>query len=147
MVQSDSSWRQGPEILFHCSACGEQDTLAETSEQCDTVAAIGKATTFVKCKSCRKTFISEIGIDEIADLSPTELAPRLSKRILLFNKMLAFLGVGLCWVPLVGLVIALIALVCNWKTAKWLKTLSLVGVALSLAIPFLMLVYVFLTVE
>ena len=61
--------------------------------------------------------------------------------------MLAFLSVGLCWIPLVGTVIALIALICNWKTAKWLKTLSLVGLALSVVLPVLMILVMFLTVE
>ena len=42
MVHSDSNWRQGPEILIHCTSCGEQNTPAETSEQYDTVATVDK---------------------------------------------------------------------------------------------------------
>ncbi len=100
-------------------------------------------TTWVKCPGCRNTFLSAKRLDGLLEMSPAEVAQALKLRASLPAQFLAAASIGLCWIPIVGAGIGLLALALNWRSRTWTRKASQIGLLLGLIITGAILFYTY----
>jgi hypothetical protein len=140
MLGADTCTWAGPSIVIHCAACDELAAQAETYEYGERVTLLHVVpitpyirTNYVRCTHCGEQFISPIPLSELPYLQPDELHQLLRRRVSLIPQFLAVVGIILCWVPIIGLIMALLALFTNWSRKKhWTRIVSRVAVVIAL---------------
>ncbi len=91
-------------------------------------------TTWVKCPGCRNTFLSAKRLEELLELPPADAAKALTLRASLPAQFLAVASIALCWIPIVGAGIGLVALAPELASRTWTRKASQIGVLLGLMI-------------
>lgn len=137
LITTKTQKTPGPTVTVNCPLCNATSVSAESFEQMDhlslfyVIPLFRLRNTFVRCSACGKQLTANITIDEIADYSADELSYYLAGRVFLISRFLAVASVLLCWVPIVGLVLGICAVVANLRTVGCLRTLSWIGAVLS----------------
>ncbi len=146
IITTKSQQNPGPDISINCPLCNATGVAAQSFEQLDEIGLFWLIplcrlrNTFVRCSECTKQLIAKASIHEIGDYSVEEISQRLVGRVPLISQFLAVASVLLFFVPFVGLVMALIAVIVNRRNTGWLRTLSWIGAILSGLITMLFVV-------
>ena len=130
-------------LRINCPKCGATDTPAKAVEEVERLYGymrlvpffFRKRTTWVVCQNCHAKLLSKLSLAELEGKSARELEAALSPRVFLITQVLAILAILLAVIPFVGTVAGLIAVVVNWRSRDWRRTVSLVGLALSIVFP------------
>lgn len=127
----------GPALTICCPKCGADGVDAVAYRQVDDLCAFyflklfTISNTFVECSACRAKLRSSIDLDELGAYGQEELSQFLSHDVSFVVKFLAIASLVLCITPIVGAVLALIAVLLTLKTTGWTRTVSQVALALS----------------
>lgn len=128
----DSCTWAGPAIEIHCAACDVANAPAETYEYGERLTLLHivpitpyRRIKFVKCNCCGELFISPIPLDDLPFLHNGELYRVLRRHVPLVPKFLALTAIILCWIPMLGLIMAALALAMNgWRKKHWTRIVS-----------------------
>ena len=137
IITTKSQTKRGPAIKIHCPLCKVRSVKAQARDQVDEVALFyviplfRLRNTFLKCSKCEQQIISTITSKELASYSADELSPYLSGRASFIGNFLAIAGVLLCWAPIIGILLAIVGTFINRRSPGWPRTVSLIGVVLS----------------
>ena len=130
-------------LVLDCPAC-KANVTAESythTEQLVMLAAIPIApksrTYWLNCPSCGETLRSSLPASELRDQPAAVISQHVRHRVSPVKKLLAILAIGLFFMPLLGLLLGVGALIVNYKTAGWAKKLSWIALALSVAVHLL----------
>ncbi len=132
-VNSQVNW--GPTIRFNCPSCKTQSTWAWSYEQRDEIPLAKNDPlftshhTFLKCSTCHGEAICRVPLSELTEYTPEELSHHISVRVLLYGIVLAFACFVMCFVPVVGVGVAIAGIMVNAKAPLWLKIVNWVGMA------------------
>src|SRR5579872_6327245 len=124
-------------IDFDCPGCGAKGVEGRLTEQEDrlnllyVVTVLKLVNTYVECSECRAVFTSKARAAEIVGLSPSEIGARLAPPTDFIGCAMAVLALLTCWAPIVGLVMALIALLLTFRAGGWPKIVSIVSLSLT----------------
>jgi hypothetical protein len=136
IIEEIQRW-PGPEIRIDCPACGARDVVASTFDQQIKDKYYGLITLWVQrsswvvCPECRIELYSKVDASSLSDKSIDELAELIYPRASFIKKSLAILALPFAVFPLLGQVMAIIAIIANWKSHGWPKTVSFVALGLS----------------
>lgn len=136
----------GPTLTIRCPKCGAEDVAAVAYRQVDDLCAfyflklLTISNTFVECSACRAKLRSSIDLDELGTYGQEELNQFLSHDVSFVVKFLAVASLVLCIAPIVGAVLALIAVLLTLKTTGWTRIVSRVALALSTVITGLFII-------
>lgn len=135
LIHATSEKKLGPTIPLHCPGCLTENVDSQVYAMVDQVLFLfvvplhTKSTLFISCPKCRRTFKPLIPLEDFSTF-PVEARGRyLKEHISVFQVLLALAAFFICWIPVVGVVIAGIALLVNWQAMAWLRLLS--GIALA----------------
>ncbi len=121
----------GRDIVIHCPACRQENVPAVSYDLQEHQYGVSHTTTWVKCLACGTHLYSKVGPAGLMGKSPEELAGVVVFRLSLIGRATAVLAIGLCLFPWVGMGMALLATLINWRTRGWPKPLSRVALAIS----------------
>jgi hypothetical protein len=135
LVTSKTKTIPGPDVRFNCPRC-RLDSSARSYERKETMGVffiplITQRERYVECCSCGTTRLTRLPLEELDRYTADELGPHLQQRVSFIVKFLVVVSLLLFFVPIVGLVMGLIALIATYRTGGWLKRLSLIGLVLS----------------
>jgi hypothetical protein len=136
----------GPSVRFTCPKCGAAAIEGSSYELHETLKALHllplytARNTYVVCGHCQARLSSRLTLDELFQHCSADLSPYVSYEVSFVFKFLAITALLLSWAPLVGLVLALIAVAGTFRVRGWPRTLALVSVVASFAIPLLLVV-------
>ncbi len=135
-----TTWFPGPSITIDCPYCLGAKIPSDTYDLVTEILFLGilpiqrvKSTRLV-CSSCRTELESRVGAWDLSALDPEELATVIRPYVSFIQKSLALIALVFAIFPVIGTVMALVALLGNWKVRGWPKTLSWVALAISLAV-------------
>lgn len=141
----------GPALTIRCPKCGADSVSAVAYRQVDDLCAFyflklfTIRNTFVECSSCRAKLRSRIDLEELGAYRAGELEQFLSHDVSFVAKFLAVASLVLCIAPIVGAVLALIAVLLTLKSSGWPRTVSQVALALSTVITGLFMIALLLS--
>lgn len=127
----------GPALTIRCPKCGADGVAAVAYRQVDDLCAFyflklfTIRNTFVECSACRAKLRSSVDLDELGEYRHEELDQFLSHDVSFVVKFLALASLVLCIAPVVGAVLALIAVLLTLKSSGWTRTVSRVALVLS----------------
>ena len=133
----------GPTVTINCPLCRAASAPAESFDQLDHLRLLDLVplfrvrNTFLRCGACGKQLTAKAGIDQIANLSTDELSRSLAGRVSLISMFLAVASVLLCWMPILNLALAVIAILANLRTRGWPRTVSWIGGGLAVLVSLL----------
>ena len=128
----------GPQVSVNCLWCGQRSVKALTREETGwltllhLVPILRIRNVFVRCSACGNDMIAKCSLADVARINPLTLQHHLAKRKPIVGRVCILLGVLLCWAPLIGLIPAAIGFFFRNQFGQALKTLSLIGLILSL---------------
>jgi hypothetical protein len=134
--QQTERW-PGPEIVIDCPTCGERGVAASTYDEQirESVAGLipvnSVRRSWVACSHCKATVRSRLPAADLDGKTPVELADLIYIDASFYQKALAIIALVVAIFPLVGTVVAAIALFANRKIPVWSKTVSIVALGLS----------------
>jgi hypothetical protein len=121
----------GPDVVFDCPACGTAGAGATTYNNVETVLLVFRwRTSWLCCQECGATLQSSRDVRELGGLSPEELRGVVRPYVGLVNRLFAVLAVLWGLLPIVGLVLAVVAVAINRRPDGW-RTTSRVGLAIA----------------
>jgi hypothetical protein len=85
----------------------------------------------VVCAECNADFLSDLPLDELADLDAGDIEQHLFYRVSLIAKTFAVASLVLFLCPFVSLVLGAIAIVLTWKSRGWTFWTGVAGAALN----------------
>jgi hypothetical protein len=142
-----SHTEDGEEILINCPACGARQVKASTYAKMQRVRIAGipidQRTSWVVCSACRKHLLSLRDVNDLPCLSEDELGQVLSVYTSFISRSFAVLALILGWIPIVGLVIAVLAVLLNRRRSIW-RMFSWIGFVLGAVLTGLFVVALFL---
>lgn len=127
----------GPSLAIRCPKCGADGVSAAAYRQVDDLCAfhflklLTIRNTFVECSACRAKLRSSIDLDELGAYRHGELNQFLSHDVSFVVKFLTVASLVLCIAPIVGAVLALLAVLLTLKSIGWTRTVSRVALVLS----------------
>lgn len=132
-VQSRTT--EGPALVLRCSVCDKQTsaTSFQYGERLTLFHLIPLSpwteTNYVRCDSCRQLFVAPgVSILELPSYDPETLGSLLIRRVGLVPTALAVLGLLFSPAPIIGFVLAGIALAVNWQRPRhWTRVISVVA--------------------
>jgi hypothetical protein len=132
---SSSEEFRGPNIRVNCPTCGP-GAEARTYEYVEKmgilfIPLLTQRETYVVCRSCKRSRVCHIPLDELPSYSPEELDKHLHPRVSIIVKVLAVASVLVFCAPFVGLIFGGIALLATYKTGGWPRVVSIIGIVLS----------------
>lgn len=128
----------GPEVAVDCLWCGRQSIKAQTRQEtgCLTllhfVPLLRIRNVFVRCSACGKDMIAKCSLADVARSSPITLQHHLIKCQSFVGRVCIILGVLLCWAPMIGVIPAVIGSLYRNQFGRAMRTLSRIGLILSL---------------
>ena len=128
--------RGPPDIRINCPRCGAKNTLASAYDHVEKYKElIPWTTTWVKCLACDATLYSKMRAKDLPGRTPEELEGTVIFRQPgdMVRRTLLILAIVLVWAPIAGLVVALPAVVLNWRKSKGTRYTALIVCILSLA--------------
>jgi hypothetical protein len=126
----------GPDVAIECPRCRKHG-IASTSDQehrdlyFGFIPVLTSHRTCVVCPNCKVTLDSRVMAADLASLPPGEVSAMLRHRPSLVQGFLAVVALLLAWLPVAGMIIALIALLVNWRHRGWTKKVCYVAVVVS----------------
>ena len=126
-------------VVFDCPHCraervrGTAYDLRETVRVTDRVPKWGWSSHWVRCSKCRTELYSKVRAEDLQGASPTTVNQRVSSYQPLTQRFLAIASLVMCWTPLIGLLLSIIATAANAKTRGWPRWMSIVALILSVA--------------
>jgi hypothetical protein len=127
----------GPDVLINCPACGKQTVWASThalqtrSWWFGIIPGLAVYSTWATCLECKEPLISRLPLTELSDKSPDELAALIYRPFRLLETFMALAAFIVAIFPIVGLVMAGLAVFANWKDRGWRKKLSMTALGIS----------------
>lgn len=127
----------GRNVIIHCPACDGRNVSAQTYDQkatdkwLDLVTVWVSRSTWVICTNCRAKLYSKLNCIELQGKSPEEISDQISLQVSFVRKFLAILALCLAVFPYLGVVMAMIGVIANWKSRGWPKVLSYAGLCLT----------------
>jgi hypothetical protein len=135
-------------VSIHCPVCHRQGVEGRIIEMRETlmenlVIPVSTHTTWwVVCSGCETRLYSELPAQELVKRTPDQLVGVIRPRVSLIRKFLAITALGLALAPGLGLVMGLIGWAANRKSIGWPKTVSRVGLGVSVLFHLFMVGYV-----
>jgi hypothetical protein len=136
----------GPAVQFNCPKCGGVAVSGSSYELFDTLQVFhlvplwNTRNTYISCSHCQAEMISRLNLDELHDYCDFDLTPYMSYDVSFVFKFLAVAALLLCWTPILGLVLAIIAVAGTFRVPGWPPTLALFSTLLSLVPTTLLIV-------
>lgn len=122
----------GRDLLINCPNCGTRGARAVCYDLIETYKVVIKhRTTWVTCSACGYKLYSKVPADQLRGRSAQELEGIVVRRVSLISKFFAIVAILLCILPIMGLILAIIATILNWKNRGWLRKVSLVALVIS----------------
>lgn len=131
----------GPSVEIHCPRCKKRNATASTTAVLEQnrlfyfIPFFNAEFTRVQCDACKSKLRLIERVDNVAALDIDERSRRLASSTSLPAMVSAVLSIVLSVLPIVGVVMALVALALNLKSGTFWRNLSIVGLILSIAIP------------
>ncbi|MGA2497700.1 MAG: hypothetical protein ABSH20_08155 [Tepidisphaeraceae bacterium] len=124
----------GRDLIIHCPACGVRNAKAVAYDEYEEMfhGLLKSRCTWVKCLDCGEKLFSKRSADNLAGLSTDQLQGIIAKSF--SGGPVAIVAILVAIVPVAGVIAALCALLMNWQTHGWKKTLSVVAVVVSLVV-------------
>jgi hypothetical protein len=128
----------GPEVTVDCLWCGRQAVNAKTRRETELltlfhlVPVFRHRNNYVRCSSCRREMIAKCAWGDVVSSSPATLQHHLVKSQSFVGRVCILLGVLLCWAPMVGAIPAVIGFFYRNQFGRAMKTLSRIGLIVSL---------------
>ncbi len=139
LVHATSEKKLGPVIPVNCPSCLEENVDGQSYAMVDTVLLLmlipmhTRATIYLSCPKCKRTFKPLIPLSEISDHPIAVRGQYLREHVSIIQILLGILAFFLCWIPVLGVVIAAIALLVNWQASTWLKVISTIATVVGFA--------------
>jgi hypothetical protein len=134
--QQTERW-PGPDVVIDCPVCGERGVSATTYDEQirESVAGLipvnSVRRSWALCSHCKAMLRSRLPAPELDGKTPVELADLIYLDAGFYQKALAIIALLVALFPLVGTVVAAIALFANRKIPVWSKTVSIIALGLS----------------
>ena len=128
----------GPEMAVDCLWCGGLAVKARTRQQTEWltllhfIPLLRIRNVFVRCSACGKDMIAKCSLADVAQSSPATLQHHLIKCQSFVGRACILLGALLCWAPMIGLIPAGIGFFYRNQFGRAMRTLSTIGLILSL---------------
>jgi hypothetical protein len=141
----------GPEVAIDCLWCGRQSVKAQTRQETGWltlfhfVPFLRIRNVFVRCSACGKDMIAKCSLADVEHSSPVTLQQQLIKGESFVGRVCILLGALLCWAPMIGLIPAVIGFFFRNQFGPAMKTLSWIGLILSLLTTALVIILLLLT--
>jgi hypothetical protein len=130
-----SNIEEGEPVKIHCPLCGERGVEAKTYAQVERVKFLGipvdRRTSWAVCSRCGKHLLSSRDVHDLPGSSEEELDKVLAPYASFISRSIALLALILSWVPIVGIVLVLLAILLNRRPGIW-RTLSWIALGISL---------------
>ena len=145
MVSARSEQINGEKTRINCPACGAEDTLAQTFIQVErlyvlyVIPVLSMSNNFVRCLSCEAKLSTKLPLEELPHFSSEALEEHLNYEVSFVFRFLAMISLPLSVFPLVGLVVALLALIGTWNRPGWPRTVSRISTVLASIVSLLLL--------
>src|SRR6266478_3178968 len=128
----------GPEVAIDCLWCGRQSVKERTRQQTEWLTLfhffpiLRIRNVFVRCSACGKDMIARCSLAEVEHSNPVTLQHHLIRSESFVGRVCILVGLLLCWAPIVGLIPAIIGFFYRSQFGTAMKTLSRIGLILSL---------------
>lgn len=132
--------KPGPEVEIHCPQCGQfcEATSLEITEWFKMfyiIPLFQLRNTYLTCTHCRKTVLVKARLDELPSITQEDLDDMLTGTQASFlTSFYAILALSLCWLPMIGLVPAIISIILSRRITGWQKMVSYIALGLSLVV-------------
>ena len=136
-----------PQLLINCPRCGARGVPGLPYDYVERHHGIAvMKTTWVKCTACQSQLYSKVRANELYGRSPDELAGVIVYRApaALIRNFFAIAALVLGIFPMVGLAVAIPAVILNWRQARWAKIISLVGLVFAVLVTGMVTVFMLL---
>lgn len=127
----------GSELTIDCLWCGRQ-TTAQSRKRTEwlmlfhLIPLFPFHTIFVRCDLCHQDMVAKCSLGELTGSNPLAMKYLLVKDVSFVGKICIWLGVLLCWAPLVGLIPAFIGFFYRHQYDVWMRKMSIWGLVLSM---------------
>lgn len=126
-------------VVFDCPDCGAQNVrgmafdLRETLRLNYRMPLWGWSTHWVRCSRCQTELHANCASKELQGCSPTDVNHHVRAYLPLPARVLAIISLATGWAPIVGVLVALVALAANFRTRGWPRWVSAGALLLSTA--------------
>ena len=150
LITQETKQKRGPEVKIKCpnchkvaaaSTCSFQESIGFFYIQMVTTAR----ETRVECSKCRAILTTKVPLSELKNYSPQELSEELSLRNVFIAKVAAIASLLLFFMPFLGTMLAVVALIKSYRTSGWVRTVSIISLVLSLLMNIGLLTYIIMT--
>jgi hypothetical protein len=126
-------------VQFECPHCGNQSSgtaydLRETIRVSTRVPRWGWQSHWVRCGKCKSELHADCSAADLVGASPTIVNGHVRAYVSFPKRVLATASLLLCWAPVLGVLVALVATVANMGTRGWPRWVSLGSLVLSAGI-------------
>lgn len=138
-------------VHFECPNCrspsvGTAYDLRETIRVSTRVPTWGWQSHWVRCAKCKSELHADCSAKELVGASPVTVSEHVRAYIPFPKRFMAMASLVLCWAPVLGVGVGLLAALMNWRTPSWPRWMSLIGLILGIGINIWMFTTLF-TVE
>ena len=146
-----SEQHPGPSITFDCPRCRREGVVGTSYEERRQDKYLGiiplpaSYRTWVTCSACKRTIPSSVVADRLVGLTPEELKKVIRPQADFIQKFMAGTAILLCPIPMLGLIFATFAVLCNALTPSGSRKLSLIALGISVVIHLLFAGYMLAT--
>jgi hypothetical protein len=126
-------------VHFECPKCQSQSVgtaydLRETIRVSTRVPKWGWQSHWVRCAKCKSELHADCSAKELVGASATTVSGHIRAYIPFPKRFMAMASLVLCWAPVLGVGVGLMAVVVNWRTSGWPRWVSLMGLMLGTGI-------------
>lgn len=136
LITWESKRKPGPEVRIKCPNCKKAataDTYAyQESMGVFYIPLVTTKETRVECSNCQVMLVTLLPLSKLAGLSPQQISSELRVRNSFLAKFVAVCSVLLCYAPFLGVILGGVGLAMNYRTGRWPKLVSIVGLVLGL---------------
>lgn len=123
-------------VHFECPHCHSQSSgtaydLRETIRVSTRVPRWGWQSHWVRCAKCKSELHSDCCAEDFVGASPTVVNEHVRAYVSFPKRVLATASLLLCWAPVLGVLVGIVATVANLRTRGWPKWVSLGGLVLA----------------
>jgi hypothetical protein len=142
MIAGLTRWTEtpGPVVTFQCARCknlvtGSSRKRDERVYALGFIPTVSKTTTYVTCGGCKADFLSKLNLSELEQHKGVDISRYLYLTNSLVTLVLVVASAMLFWTPIVGLILAGIAVAITWKySGGWMKMLSRIALGLAVLV-------------
>ena len=123
----------GPLVQFDCPKCGAEQVFGSSFEWLDTFQALhvfplySTRNTYIWCSRCQAQLTSPLTLEELHEYQNADLTGFVAYDVSFVYKFLAIAALLLCWMPILGIVLSIIALAGTFRVRGWPRTLALIS--------------------